>query len=142
MIGLGALNPMDDVQAVIKDKVGEFLQAEQKLRRLLSNSSASIRAEAAGLLAAQKLLEGDLSIAQTKAAQFQTGAWSISDVFTLGDIGTRLIGHLRNVTSLEQRALGVTSPSSFGGLSPTIMTMGAAAVAGVALFFMYGSKAR
>lgn len=140
MIGLGALNPMDDVQALIKSKVGEFLQAEQILRRQLSNSSASIRAEAAGLLAAQKVLEGDLSIAQTKAAQFQTGAWSLADVFTLGDIGTRLIGHLRAVTSLEQRALGVT-PSTIGLSMPSMAMIGAVAVAGVALL-MYGATRR
>ena len=132
MIGLGTLSPMEDGLALIKSKVGEFLQAEQTLRRLLSNSSASIRAEAAGLLAAQKVLEGDLSIAQTKAAQFQQGAWSLDGVFTIGDIGVRLLTHLRNVTSLEQRALGVTS-SAIGLPTSSVAMVGAAAVAGVAL---------
>ena len=141
MIGLGTLSLMEDAQALIKNKVGEFLQAEQKLRRMLTNESASIRAEAAGLLAAQKVLEGDLSIAQTIATQFQQGAWSLDKVFTLGDIGTRMVKHLNDVTSLEQRALGVT-PSTIGLSMPSMAVIGAAAVAGVALLFVYGSKSR
>lgn len=142
MIGLGTLSPMEDAQALIKSKLGEFLQTEQVLRRQLSSNSASIRADAAGLLAAHVVLEGELGGAQAKIAQFQQGAWSLDSVFTLGDLGIRIVNHINDVASLEQRALGVTSPSSFGSLSSTTMMYGAVAVAGVALLFMYGSKSR
>lgn len=131
MIGLGTLSAFEDVQALLKGKVGEFLQAEQKLRRLEQSPAISIRSQASGLLAVHMRLEKEMGDAQTKIAQFQTGAWSISDAISLGDVGTRLLTHLRNVASLEQQAGGVVQP----GLS-TSMTwpvIGLAAVAAVLL---------
>jgi hypothetical protein len=135
MIGLGTLSPFEDVQALIKGKVGEFLQAEGIIRKYLQHTSASIRAEAAGLLAEHTLLEGELGSAQTKIAQFQQGAWSFSDVISLGDVGTRLVQHLSKVTSLEQKATGVYSPS-MGLLTGAAPILGVVAVATVALWII------
>jgi len=134
MIALGTLSAFEDVQALLKGKVGEFLAAEQKLRTLAQSPSISIRSEAAGLLAVHMQLEKEMSEAQTKIANFQTGAWSISDAITLGDVGTRLLSHLRKVTSLEGRAGGVVQ----AGLMPTSMTpyLGIAAVATVLIFLL------
>lgn len=131
MIGLGTLSAFEDVQAILKGKVGEFLQAEQKLRSLAQHPTITIRSKASGLLAVHALLEKEMGEAQTKIAQFQTGAWSISDAIALGDVGTRLLSHLRDVASLERQAGGVTQP----GLS-TDMTwpvIGLAVVAAVLL---------
>lgn len=134
MIGLGSLNPMEDVQALIKGKVGEFLQAEGTILKYLTHVSASIRAQAAGLLAEHAALEGELGSAQAKIAQFQQGAWSLSDVIALGDVGTRLLQHLSKVTSLERSAGGVISPS-FGVSTVAIPALGAVAVAAVAFIY-------
>lgn len=130
MIGLGSLSAFEDVQALIKGKVGEFLQAEQALRRLTAHPSVSVRAQANALLAEHTVLEGELGTAQSKIAQFQTGAWSLSDVISLGDVGTRLIQHLGKVTSLERSASGVTSPLSVmsGSMVPVLGAVAAAAV--------------
>lgn len=134
MIGLGSLNPMEDVQALIKGKVGEFLQAEGTIRRYLTHPSASIRSDAAGLMAAQKTLEQELGSAQARIAQFQSGAWSLADVIALGDVGTRLLQHLAKVASLERSASGVVATPSFG-VSMAIPTLGAVAVAAVAFVY-------
>ena len=134
MIGLGSLNPMEDVQALIKGKVGEFLQAEGTIRRYLTHVSASIRSDAAGLMAAHKTLEQELGSAQAKIAQFQSGAWSLSDVIALGDVGTRLLQHLSRVASLERSASGVMAPQ-FGISSVAIPALGAVAVAAVTFIY-------
>lgn len=133
MIGLGTLSPIEDIQALIKGKVGEFLQMETTLRQLMQHSSASIRAEAAGLMAEHKLLEGELGSAQAKIAQFQQGAWSFTDVIALGDVGTRLLQHLSKVTSLGQKAGGVYTPST-GLPAGAVPALGVVAVAAVALW--------
>ena len=134
MIGLGTLSPMEDVQALIKGKVGEFLMAETTIRQYLQHVSASIRAEAAGLMAEHQTLEVELGSAQTKIAQFQQGAWSLADVITLGDVGTRLLRHLSKVASLGQKAGGVYTPSM--GIPGMVPALGVLAVGAVALFFV------
>lgn len=133
MDGVGSLGIMDDAQALIKGKVGEFLMAETRLRQLLQNISVSIRAEAAGLMAVHKSLEVELGSAQAKIAQFQQGAWSIAEGLTLADVGRRLLEHLSDVTSLERRAGGVVVPSTglpFGA----VPALGVVVVAAVALW--------
>lgn len=132
MIGVGSLSPMEDAQALIKGKIGEFLSKERVIRQHMTSPSASIRSEAAALLGAQKTLEAELGTAQTKIAQFQQGAWSIADVMTLGDVGARLLQHLSSVTKLDQRARGV-EPST-GAATFVFPVLGAVAVAAVALF--------
>ena len=129
MIGLGTLSAFEDVQALLKSKLGEFLAAEQKLRSLSVNPSVTIRSEASGLLAAQKILEGELGTAQAKIANFQAGAWSFSDAIALGDIGTRLISHLQKVASLEARAGSVVTAGLL--TSPVLPILGIAAAAAV-----------
>jgi len=133
MRGLGTLSAFEEVQAVIKSKLGEFLAAEQKLRSLQVNPSISIRTEATGLLAEQMLLEKALGDAQTKISQFQQGAWSISDAMAIGDVGTRLIAHLQKVARLEQTARGVVQPA------PSVLTVpivGAVVAAAVLFVFL------
>lgn len=134
MLALGTLSAFEDIQALLKGKVGEFLAAEQKLRTLAQNPSISIRSEASGLLAAHMLLEKEMTSAQAKIANFQTGAWSISDAISLGDVGTRLLSHLKNVASLEMRAGGVVQAGLLpGSVAPYL---GLAAVATVLLFLL------
>jgi len=134
MIALGSLSAFEDIQSLIKSKLGEFLAAEQKLRTLALNPSITIRSEANGLLAVQKMLEKELGTAQTKIENFQTGAWSISDAIALGDVGTRLLSHLKEVASLEARAGGVVAPGLL--TSPTIPILGIAAAAAVLFIFL------
>jgi len=132
MIGLGTLSAFEDVEALIKGKLGEFLAADQKLRTMAVNPSVTIRSEANGLLVTQKRLEQELGTAQAKIENFKTGAWSISDAIALGDVGTRLLSHLKNVASLEARVGGVVTP----GLLPsqTFPVLGIAAAAAAVLF--------
>jgi len=134
MIGLGTLSAFEDVQALIKGKVGEFLAAEQTIRKHMQNPSVTIRGKAAGLLGAHQALEIELGGAQAKIAQFQTGAWSFSDVITLGDVGTRLLQHLSSVASLEREAGGVVS----AGLLPTSMApiLGVSAAVGLLAYLI------
>ncbi len=110
MISLGSLAAFEEVQAMIKAKIGDFLQAEQTLRRLTLSPSVSIKAKANSLLANQKSLEGDLATANENVAKFQSGAWSFGDIITTGDIGTRLYQHVEQVRRLEQEASGVVVP--------------------------------
>jgi len=133
MIALGSLSAFEDIQALLKSKVGEFLAAEQKLRTMQVNPSISIRSQAAGLLAEHAILEKELGNAQTKIAQFQQGAWSISDVISLGDVGTRLISHLNKVAKLEQAAGGIFVPSTGISLVPIVGAIAAMAVLAVIL---------
>jgi len=132
MIALGTLSAFEDVQALLKGKVGEFLAAEQKLRSLAQNPTVTIRSQAAGLLAAHMMLEKEMADAQTKITNFQTGAWSISDAIKLGDVGTRLLMHLKKVASLEMQAGGVVE----AGLLPTSVPqyLGIAAAVAAVLF--------
>lgn len=112
MISLGSLAAFEEVQAMIKAKIGDFLQAEQTLRRLTQSPSVSIKSKANGLLAAQKTLEGDLAVANENVAKFQSGAWSFGDIITTGDIGTRLYNHVEQVKRLEKEADGVVQPAA------------------------------
>ena len=133
MISLGTLSPFEDIQALIKGKVGEFLSAETSIRRLMSNASASVRSQAAALLGTHKALEGELGETQKKVTAFQQGSWSISDVIDVGDVGTRLIQHLGNVKDLEKQAGGVVVASGLpSGILPAL---GIAAVAGAIFLF-------
>lgn len=133
MDAAGGLGAFEEVQALLKSKVGEFLAAEQKLRTMQVNPSISIRTEATGLLAEQMLLEKALGDAQTKISQFQQGAWSISDAMAIGDVGTRLIAHLNKVAKLEQAARGVVQPASS---VPSVPIIGAVAAAAVLFLFL------
>ena len=134
MISLGTLSPFEDIQALIKGKVGQFLSAETSIRQMMQNASASIRSQAAALLGEHQALEGELGDAQTKITAFQSGSWSISDVISLGDVGTRLIQHLGKVTSLQNQAGGVM-PSGFSIPSGVLPALGIAAVVGAVLLF-------
>lgn len=129
MISLGSLSAFEDVQALLKGKVGEFLIAEQKLRSMSQSPSVSIRSQAAGLLAEHALLEKEMGEAQAKIEAFQTGAWSFSDVIALGDVGTRLLSHLKSVASLERQAGGVVPAASETG--SVLPYLGIAALVGM-----------
>lgn len=109
MISLGSLAAFEEVQAMIKSKVGDFLQAERTLQQLAQSPSISIRSKANGLLASQKMLEGDLAKANENVAKFQSGSWSFGDIITTGEIGTRLYQHVEQVKQLEKEASGVVS---------------------------------
>ncbi len=134
MIGLGTLSAFEEIESLLKSKLGDFLTAEQKLRSLQNNPSITIRAKASGLLAVQKSLETEMKDAQTKIANFQTGAWSISDAIALGDVGTRLLSHLKDVASLEKEAGGVVQAELLPG--STASYLGLTAVAAAALFLL------
>lgn len=104
MIALGTLAAYEELQAMIKGKIGDFLNAESKLMALQNTSSPSLKAKAAGLLAAHKMLESDLSVAQANVTKFQSGAWSFGDIITTGEIGGRLLTHVQQVDALEKEA--------------------------------------
>ena len=134
MIGLGTLSAFEDIQALLKSKLGEFLVAEQALRRLTQHPTVTIRSQANVLLAEHTALENEMKNAQAKIAQFQAGAWSFSDVIALGDVGTRLLSHLQKVAGLE-RQVGSRVPAA--GLLPTgIATVLGMVGAAAALFFL------
>ena len=104
MIALGSLAAFEELQAMIKGKIGDFLNAERKLQVLMNSASVSIKSKATGLMAAQKSLEADLSIAQGNVEKFQSGAWSFGDIITTGEIGNRLLQHISQVNQLEKEA--------------------------------------
>jgi hypothetical protein len=108
MIALGTLAAFDELQAMIKGKVGDFLNAERKLQILMNSASISIKAKATGLMAAHKALEADLSVAQENVSKFQSGAWTFGDIITTGEIGNRLLQHVNQVDQLEKEASNVT----------------------------------
>lgn len=137
MIALGTLSAFEDIQALLKGKVGEFLAAEQKLRSMAQSPAISIRSQAAGLLAAHMLLEKEMTNAQTKIENFQSGAWSISDAISLGDVGTRLLLHLKKVTELEQQAGNVVTQAA---TVPSFVLPYAGALAAVAVLFLLIKK--
>ncbi len=108
MIALGTLAAFDELQAMIKGKVGDFLNAERKLQILMNSASISIKAKATGLMAAHKALEADLSVAQENVSKFQSGAWTFGDIISTGEIGNRLLQHVNQVDQLEKEASNVT----------------------------------
>jgi hypothetical protein len=108
MIALGTLAAFEELQAMIKGKVGDFLNAERKLQILMNSASISIKAKATGLMAAHKALEADLSVAQENVSKFQSGAWTFGDIITTGEIGNRLLQHVNQVDQLEKEASNVT----------------------------------
>ena len=108
MIALGTLAAFDELQAMIKGQVGDFLNAERKLQILMNSASISIKAKATGLMAAHKALEADLSVAQENVSKFQSGAWTFGDIITTGEIGNRLLQHVNQVDQLEKEASNVT----------------------------------
>lgn len=108
MIALGTLAAFEELQAMIKGKVGDFLNAERKLQILMNSVSISIKAKATGLMAAHKALEADLSVAQENVSKFQSGAWTFGDIITTGEIGNRLLQHVNQVDQLEKEASNVT----------------------------------
>ena len=107
MIALGTLAAFEELQAMIKGKVGDFLNAERKLQILMNSASISIKAKATGLMAAHKALEADLSVAQENVSKFQSGAWTFGDIITTGEIGNRLLQHVNQVDQLEKEASNV-----------------------------------
>ena len=108
MIALGSLAAFEELQAMIKGKIGDFLNAERKLQVLMNSASVSIKSKATGLMAAQKSLEAYLSIAQGNVEKFQSGAWSFGDIITTGEIGNRLLQHISQVNQLEKEANNMT----------------------------------
>lgn len=108
MIALGSLAAFEELQAMIKGKIGDFLNAERKLQVLMNSASVSIKSKATGLMAAQKSLEADLSIAQGNVEKFQSGAWTFGDIISTGEIGSRLLQHVNQVDQLEKEASTVT----------------------------------
>jgi len=55
MDALGALNPLEVVEANIQSKVGRFLSLKSDLLNLTGHSSLTIKQEASGLLVLQKI---------------------------------------------------------------------------------------
>lgn len=108
MIALGTLAAFEELQAMVKGKVGDFLNAERKLQTLMNSASVSIKAKATGLMAAHKALEADLSIAQGNITKFQSGAWTFGDIITTGEIGNRVLQHVNHVDQLEKEADNIT----------------------------------
>ena len=108
MIALGTLAAFDELQAMIKGKVGDFLNAERKLQVLMNSASISIKSKATGLMTAHKALEADLSVAQESVSKFQSGAWTFGDIISTGEIGSRLLQHVNQVDQLEKEASTVT----------------------------------
>lgn len=112
MIALGSLSAYEDVQAIIKDKVGQFLSGEQKLRSLSTNSSVTISSKAQGLLVTQKQLEADLGQAQATVAKFQTGAWTIGEMIEASDTAYRMLQQIRDTDALANEAAGIIATDS------------------------------
>jgi len=114
MEALGTLNAFEAEQAVIKTKVGEFLSAEAKLRRLAVHPSVSIQARANGLLVKQKQIETELGPAQANVAKFQSGAWTFGDMYQVSNAAWSLLAHLKDVEKLESEAFktGVAIPAT------------------------------
>ena len=108
MIALGTLAAFEELQAMIKGKVGDFLNAERKLQILMNSASISIKSKATGLMTAHKALEADISIAQENGSKFQSGAWTFGDIISTGEIGSRLLQHVNQVNQLEKEASTVT----------------------------------
>ena len=132
MIALGTLAAFDELQAMIKGKIGDFLNAERKLQILMNSASVSIKAKATGLMAAHRSLEADLSIAQENVNKFQSGAWTFGDILTTGEIGNRLLLHVSQVDALEKEANNVTVIKN--GVDVDYVPY---IVMGVAAFFLY-----
>lgn len=107
MIALGSLAAFDELQAMIKGKVGDFLNAERKLQVLMNSASISIKAKATGLMTAHKALEADLSVAQENVSKFQSGAWTFGDIIATGEIGYSVMQHISQVDQLEREANNV-----------------------------------
>lgn len=130
MEACGTLNGFEDVEALIKSKVGEFLAAQAKIRTLLRNPSPSIMQKAKALEVDQKFLEGELGKAQASLANFQSGAWTFGEMIGVSDTAARIVKHLGNVSALEKEASGsavMVASSSWTGLG-SLLAAGVAAM--------------
>lgn len=122
MEALGALNPIEEARAKLQEKIADFLAARARLSRLMSSPNLQVKGQAQGLYAVQTQLESKLQNEMyPKLQSVQTGAWSISDVISLGAFTGQIITQLNNVHKLEQQA-GVVPVSS--GVEFSTMAIG------------------
>ena len=105
MDALGALNPLEVVEAQIQKKIGRFLVLKSVLLPLRDrHGSMTIREEAAGLMALQTRLEGRLTEVLEQINQFKSGAWSFGNVIEVSSFATDLMAQINKVERLQEKA--------------------------------------
>jgi hypothetical protein len=104
MEALGALNPLEVVEAGIQKKIGRFLSLKSELIKLTRHGSLTIQEETAGLLVQQRRLESKLTETLSKIEQLKSGAWSFGNVFEVSSFSVDLVTQINKVGKLKQKA--------------------------------------
>ncbi len=121
--GMGA-SPIDDIQASIQGRVGEFLTARQKLTTIFNNTQdLSIKEEATGLLGSQSYLEDQLAEANNTIQRVKTDSYSISDIIAVGSFYAQMEKHLYDVNDLYTRYGGGAQQAGMSGFEYLILAL-------------------
>lgn len=131
MEALGELNPVSRVEAEIQKYVGDFLGLKSVLISLKGSPSLQISSKAAGLLAVQQQMEGELQNNLAKISVMkQSGTYDISSTLAIGEFAARMYNHVNTVKQLQNEArIGMQIPQpglvgGFGGGQLLLLSLG------------------
>ena len=131
MRSLGQL-PIATLEAKIQTAIGNFLLKKEILLKLSKHPSPSISSKAIGYMAAQALLEKELTSALAKIDMIKSGAYTYSDVIAVTSFAFNMENHVKDVKKLEEEA-GTGIVITNGKPVPTSWLLGG----GIALASLY-----
>ena len=138
MLALAQLSPVSTIESKIQSRVATFLGLKEYLVKLTTNASPSIRSRAVALYTAQQIYEKQLQEALQKIENIKAGAYTFSDIISIGTFAYDMETHIGNVQTLQKEAGTTidTGISMFPSMSPTLI---AAGLGIVALYVIYKS---
>ena len=140
MITFGATSEIEEIEARIQSRVGEFLSAKKKIMDIVSTTpNAEIRTEASGLLATQKELEEQLPGALATIEKVKADVYSISDVINTGSFAVLMEKQVRDVEDLVRKSQGLAPIFSLAAITPNKILWVVASL-GILLYLFKGRK--
>lgn len=114
------------IEAKIQNQVAKFLTQKSVLVRLQGSSNPIVREQADGLYARQISLEDGLKDALKRIDNIKAGAYTMSDMTSVGAFATSMTKHIKQVEALARRSPGEA------GVGAGALTVGALAIGGLA----------
>ena len=135
----GMLGEIEDIEARIQARIGEFLGGKAKLLEMQRSSILTIQSKATELLGSQIQLEDALSNTITPMIErAKAGSYSVSDILQGGAFYYQMDSQISDVGDIWNQYKGL-APQEVGILSRSIIPI---ALGALVLFYVFKRKRR
>ena len=123
MESIGALNPINTIEAKIQSLVAKFLAQKETLLSLMNSNTITIKTEATELYNIQLNLEKRLEQSLKDIEVMKTGSWTFSNITMLTLFSIDLKNHTDDVDRLKRDA-GISGVIPDSVLTPAMLALG------------------